>query len=352
MTHSLTKPKWVLFAVLALLIAGSNAALYRFPFMQPVPQGAVIGSLLDLLVVIPLLTYLFIIRNRYSLTYLVPVILAGYGFARFLIPAQQMEAFSFIPWLLIACEALVLLTEIFILILFIMKLSRIIGDYKVNTDFPFFFPKANAAFEKHVPSNRMMEILFTEISIFYYAFFNWRKKAPQHAGVYFTAHRQTSVIALNIMLIHAIVLETAGFHFLLHSFSPVLSWVLLILNSYGVLFILADLQAIRLTPYRLTDQSLYLQAGISKRVTIPLHLIKEIRDNDFPEKLTKEQEKTVLDLSLPDFTKAKPAIKIVLKEAVAAELMYGFKKQSDVILLNADEVRSFIEDVSAKINRP
>ncbi|MDR0136520.1 hypothetical protein RFW18_02085 [Metabacillus idriensis] len=351
MTHSLAKPKWGLFAALVLLIAGSNAAIYRFPFMQPVPQGAALGSLLDFLIVIPLLTYLFILRKRYSLTYLVPVILAGYGFARFLIPAQQMEAFSFIPWLLFACEALVLLAEIFILILFFKKLPRIIGDYKMNTNHPFFFPKAKAAFEKHLPSNRLMDIVFTEISIFYYAFFNWRKKAPQHGGVYFTAHHQTSVIALNIMLIHAIALETAGFHFLLHSFSPLLSWVLLILNSYGVLFILADLQAIRLTPYTLTEDSLYLQAGITKRVTIPLHLIKEIRDNDLPEKLTGDQEKTVLDLSLPDFIKEKPAIKIVLTEAVTAELMYGFKKKADVILLNADEARRFMSDVSAKINR-
>jgi hypothetical protein len=62
---------------------------------------------------------------------------------------------------------------------------------------------------------------------------------------------------------------------------------------YGVLFILADLQAIRLTLYRLTDTSLYLQAGIYKSVTIPLHLINKIKDNDFPEKLTKIQKRTV-----------------------------------------------------------
>ncbi|UAL53382.1 MULTISPECIES: hypothetical protein [Metabacillus] len=40
MTYSLTKPKWGLFTILVLLIAGSNAAIYRFPFMQPVPAGA------------------------------------------------------------------------------------------------------------------------------------------------------------------------------------------------------------------------------------------------------------------------------------------------------------------------
>ncbi|MGM0920660.1 MAG: hypothetical protein ACQEWW_05465 [Bacillota bacterium] len=95
---------------------------------------------------------------------------------------------------------------------------------------------------------------------------------------------------------------------------------------YGVLFILADLQAIRLTPYRLADTSLYLQAGISKSVTISLHLINKIKDNDFPEKSTKIQERTVLDLSLQEFIKEKPAIQIVLKEAVTVDYMYGFKK--------------------------
>jgi hypothetical protein len=56
-------------------------------------------------------------------------------------------------------------------------------------------------------------------------------------------------------------------------------------------------------------------------------------------------------LSLPEFIKEKPAIQIVLKETVTVDYMYGIKKNANVILLNADEPRQFMSDVSAKINR-
>jgi hypothetical protein len=147
------------------------------------------------------------------------------------------------------------------------------------------------------------------------------------------------------MLIHAIVLETAAIHFFLHSFSPVLSWVLLILNLYGVLFLLADMQAIRLCPYHLSDDTLHLHAGISKKISIPLALIRDAGLSDLPEKQPKEQERQILDLSLQDLVKEKPAVKISLKEPVSADLLYGFKKEVTIVLLNADEAESFIREI-------
>lgn len=98
-------------------------------------------------------------------------------------------------------------------------------------------------------------------------------------------------------------------------------------------------------PYHLSDDTLYLQAGISRKISIPLALISDAGLNDLPEKRPKEQERQILDLSLQDLVKEKPAVKISLKEPVSADLLYGFKKEVTIVLLNADEAESFIREI-------
>lgn len=56
MNEALIKPiKWIPFLALSLLVIGSNVVLYQTPFFQPVPDAVVIGSMIDFLLVIPLL---------------------------------------------------------------------------------------------------------------------------------------------------------------------------------------------------------------------------------------------------------------------------------------------------------
>lgn len=345
MNQTLTKPKWGLYLFLVVLILASNAALYRLPIMQPVPDGALIGSLLDFLVVIPLLTYFFILRKRYSLTYIGPVVLAGFLFAHFMLPEEQLAAHPLLPAAVLAFESIFIAAELFLLFLVLRKIPLIRRDYLSASGLPYFHMKAESAVCNHISRNKLMDVFLTEASLFYYALLSWKKKAPVQSGTFFSSHHKTNAVATSIMLIHAIVLETAAIHFFLHSFSPVLSWVLLILNLYGVLFLLADMQAIRLCPYHLSDDTLHLQAGISKKISIPLELIRDAGLNDLPEKRPKEQERQILDLSLQDLVKEKPAVKISLKEPVSADLLYGFKKEVTIVLLNADEAESFIREI-------
>ena len=63
---------------LVSLIMLSNYLLYALPIVPAAPKEVVLGSLLDCMFVIPIITYFFIIRKRYSLTYIVPVVIAGY----------------------------------------------------------------------------------------------------------------------------------------------------------------------------------------------------------------------------------------------------------------------------------
>ena len=67
---------------LVSLIMLSNYLLYALPIVPVAPKEVVLGSLLDCMFVIPIITYFFIIRKRYSLTYIVPVVIAGYIFCK------------------------------------------------------------------------------------------------------------------------------------------------------------------------------------------------------------------------------------------------------------------------------
>ncbi|MFS0634753.1 hypothetical protein AB1K84_02515 [Mesobacillus foraminis] len=63
------------------LILLSNYPLYHTQFYNPIPKGAVLGSLFDFIIIIPLLTYFIIIRKRYSLKYLGAIIFVGFASA-------------------------------------------------------------------------------------------------------------------------------------------------------------------------------------------------------------------------------------------------------------------------------
>ena len=78
------------------------------------------------------------------------------------------------------------------------------------------------AVEKVVTKNILIRVLMSEFLMIYYAFFTWKKKAPNHEGVV-TMHKKTSAVAFHMMMIHAILIETIGLHWWLHDKSLVLS---------------------------------------------------------------------------------------------------------------------------------
>ena len=96
-----------------------------------------------------------------------------------------------------------------------------------------------------------------------------------------------------MMLIHALVLESVGFHFLLHSWNLTVSIILLLFNIYTLIFILAEIQVIRLCPFMITNRHLYLQVGIMQQLTVPIEEIKSIHHYQGPEKLSKDEKKDI-----------------------------------------------------------
>ncbi|MBV7505260.1 hypothetical protein KW850_08325 [Bacillus sp. sid0103] len=347
---SLSKNKYLWFSNILTLVVGSNLLIYRLESLGPLPTGMALGTLFDCIITIPILVYFFILRKRYSLKYILPVMIAGYGAAVLIIPHGLLSAYSFVKYILFAGEGAFFLLELYVVFKLMATLPKIIRSYRTNeADIPAFPYRMKQAWKQHLKPSRVQEIFFTDMTMYYYSLFSWRKKPMLPDERMYTCHKKTGTITLYVMLIHALVLESVGFHFLLHSWSPLISIIVLVLNVITLLFFLAEIQAIRHCPIIITDSYLYLQIGIGKQLLVPLEEIKSIHPYNGPEKLKKEESKQIFDAVLADFFKEKPTFEVEFYHPVEAWFMYGFKKKVTKAHLRLDEPQKFYHALTAKI---
>lgn len=339
------KGVWIGLVSLIMLL---NYLLYALPIVPVAPKEVVLGSLLDCMFVIPIITYFFIIRKRYSLTYIVPVVIAGYIFARFIIPSDYLQDFSYVSYIIVAGEIAFVCLELFLLYKIVRKLPTIIKKYKeYKSEYSSFSYAIDAAFDATMKRNKLIDIIVTECKLIYYAFLSWREKVPEGEYVY-SYHKKTGAIGVYIMIIHAILIESIGFHYLLHQWNPVIAWILLILNVYAMIYFIAEIQAMRKNPLIVTEEQVIIQIGLGKKIVIPFTQIDNIAFYK-DELLTAKEGKQVLDATVMEFIKEPATFEITLKEPVKAQLLYGFSKTVSRVHLNVDEERKFYDAVKEKL---
>jgi membrane protein YdbS with pleckstrin-like domain len=346
-----SNPKWAIYLVIIFMILGANYMIYNFSFFQPFDEKIVIASLIDCILVIPVLTYFFIIRNKYSIKTIGIPLLAGYAAAYYIIPQEYLQSFHKLTWIIIAIEGLILTFELFLLYKILKYFPKLMKEFNNRSLEGYnFIENMNVALKSIFPNSFIEKIWTTESSIYYYSLFSFRKKINTHIiWEQFSYHKKTGVIALNLMLIHAIVIETIGIHYLLHKINPIISYITLFLNVYTVLLFIAEIQAIRLTPIQIINEKLVIQIGIMKRITIPLKNISKIEYYNGPEKFSKKELEHIFDARVNDFIQEKPKFDIYLKETSTANLLYGFTKKVNRIVLSVDEPERFYQTLSQSL---
>lgn len=351
MVYQNGKARWGIYFIFLLLILTANYTIYHQPIFFPFDEKIVIASLIDFILVVPIMTYLLIIRKRYSLKLLGAPVLGGYAAAKLIIPHELLSSYSQVTWFIIAVELVIVAVEFYILYKIVTKLPILIKEFKKRSMEGLYFSENIRIIIDSIMKNSLMNrVMSTEAAIYYYSLFSYRKKSNNQANVYtFTYHFKTSSIALNIMLIHAIAIETIGIHYFLHQVNPILSYVLLFLNVYTVLLFLAEIQAIRLSPIQLNSEKLVLQIGLMKRITIPIDKIAQFSYYTGPETLSSTDLKHTFDARVNDFITEKPMFEINLTESHTANLLYGFTKKVDRIVLTVDEPERFYQTLSKLI---
>lgn len=331
--------------VFGLLILCSNYLLYRthtgVNLITTEVNGVVIGSLIDLAILAPLAFMLT--HDRFSLKKFIIYAAIGCMAARFIIPMEFLQPFVMFTWVGFAVEGLIVLIEIIIVLSIFVYLPKIIALVR-ESSLPtvFSFPEA---IKRYIRSNKIVQILSSELLMFYYALGTWRQKEQQ--GI--TLYKNTSYIAMQLMIIHAIILETIGIHWWLHDVSPIVSIILLCFNIYSVFFFIGDMQAMRLTPIVFEENELYISAGLMKQVKIPYELIEEIVTDQ--QVLAQKLKKDTLQFIVRDFEALEPQIILRMKEPVTATYYLGVEKKYTKIAIRVDQPDRFLQMMGLKVNR-
>lgn len=321
--------------ILLLLVIGSNIAIYNTTLyntfnIEQNPQ-VVIGSLLDLIVVAPILAIIYL--KKYSWKTAVGLIATGCIVARFVIPSTLLNPYKYITTVGIAVELLIILFELMLITLLLVYLPKIVLQVKASTaPMVFSFPHALDNFSK----NPIIKVLSSEMLVFYYAFASWRKQQP--SGI--TLYKNTSYFSFNIMLIHAIVLESLGFHWWLHSKAPIVSIILLIINVYGVIFLIADMRAMKLNPIQIQHTGFYISLGLFRRTYIDYRDIEEVILN-----AEVKQFKECAEFIAQDFITAPPQMVLKMKQPQQVDMLYGLKKYCEYVAISCDDATQLLAKI-------
>ncbi|KGR74586.1 hypothetical protein [Ureibacillus sinduriensis] len=338
----LQKSGQTIWLVLMFVVLGSNMMLYHTAFGNDLLKGetnaVVIGSLIDLVIVAPLLFFLW--KKQKSIKGFVLLTATGLIVARFLIPMEYLEPYAAVTWVGFALEAGVVFLELLLIVTLFKYLPKIV-EMTRESKLPTIFGFSNAV-DHFVKKHPLIHIICSEMLMFYYTFWSWRKKPNQYEHS-ITLHKNSSYIAFQIMLIHAILIETIGIHWWLHDKSVVLSLVLLFFNIYSVLFILADIQAVRLNPVHVDDNKLYLSLGLIKRMEIGWDEIEDILTDK--EILKQKRTKDIIEFIARDFEEPIPDVILKLKKSKEATLIMGIKKPYQQVAIKFDHYQLFMNAV-------
>lgn len=333
------KSIWLIFLV---LIIGTNFAIYNtylFTLIDiPKKPEVVIGTLLDLFIVVPLLICLII--KKFSLKVIVFTIATVSIFATLTIPQSLLHPYKVITNAGIFIEIAIITFELVMIIVFLTALPKYLKVIR-NDSQPRLFAFYNTVKKK--TKNPIIHIFASELILVYYALFSWTKKPTQGISMY----KNSSYVAFQVMMIHAIILESIGLHWWLHSKVPVISIILLLINVYGVFFILADLQAMRLNPIQFTEKGMYISFGLIKRAYIQYKDIEDVITKK--ELLEVKKRKGCVEFICRDFEEVFPQVLIKMKSTQKVDFMYGIKKNYKFVSIKCDDPTKLITQIESKI---
>ncbi len=279
----------------------------------------------DLTISLPLLWWLFAVRpSRAGAVTLIPLFLAGVSMAAKIIPPSQH---AFVDQLRYIAAPLDLLT----IALVARRVARIRG---LGGDDPL--DRIERACAELFGGGRAARVVAFEIATLYYAFFGWRKRAPEG----FTVHQRSGWPAIAGVFVFLIGIESVAAHLIVQLWSVKAAWIVTALDVYGVLWLLGDYQALRLRPTRIGGDTLVVNYGMRWRITIPLAAIASI------DPVLNEDEwkrKNVLKVAMLD----DPCLIIRLKTPHTAHGLAGMTRTIDAVAMLADDDSGFAEALRA-----
>lgn len=296
------------FSWFSLAVVAIWTVLLRGSFYGEHPSLAAAGVAIDLAITLPLVWYLVAVRRaKASPTSLIPMVISG------LIAAHVMTPGDPPPVLL----ALVGVAELAIATMVVIRVRRAIRSSGGAAD-PL--ERIEGFASEIVPVPRAAKMMASEIGIFWYALFSWKKAPPKGEGVMRWA-KVEDWTGVMIGFLVVIIAETIGLHLWLMTKWPNAVWLLTLSDLYAIVWLIADARALSLSAVRRTDSALEIRFGIRWRAEVPLEEIESM------ERIESEETEVDLKLALVE----EPDTIVTFRRPITFEGPYGFTKQVKTI---------------------
>jgi len=289
---------------------------------------------LDCVLILPILCIALSGRKLIdSWMMLPPLMLVGYLVSKMLLNAYGWAEVKFLAYIIFPLELLFVYYSIRRMLLGIQvyKTERQAGKpvydsmlYAIETEHPL---KSGAAYLVH------------ELSMYYYAFFAWKKRgstAPSKIPV-FTYHKDSSIPALLIFLGFVLTAEGFAVHLLVMQWSEAAAWVLTAGNVYIMILFSADYRAMIMNPVTLEDGIIKIRYGLRGYLDIRVDNLESIKTSSTMEVPGIEKKASVI------LGVGSQNVRLECLEPVKTVLMFGKKKSAKIIYLALDEPASLQE---------
>ncbi|KAA0546671.1 hypothetical protein FZW96_15685 [Bacillus sp. BGMRC 2118] len=345
------KKRVSLFVIIVAIILISNYLVMNIAAYQPVTIHLALATLLDLTIILPLAFYVIILRKRHSVFYIIPAVLIGFWIAYFFIPNYIFEQFKIIMFVIYGIELLFILLEFFILIKTLKKFPQFKMKFnELEASYPQFQLKLRKSLES-VFSSKLANIVSTDISVFYFGLFSWKRRGEITGNHIFSYHKNTGYLAFVIMLAHALIIEMIGVHFLIAQKSVVWAWVFTSFDLITAVFLVADYRASMRSPITVTHDHLNIVIGVRRSIEVPISGIKSIKKTTTTPKIRKS-EKNSFYATLPQLIEDDdPVFEISLNYPIQAIYMYGMKKDIEKIYITVDRNEDFYQYIVNSMER-
>ncbi|TQI71287.1 hypothetical protein JM79_2215 [Gramella sp. Hel_I_59] len=286
------------------------------------------GITFDLLLTVPFIYFLLIRKTNIPKTTVVPFLILGIVISSIILPSENQYYLNlFKTWVLP-------IVEISILSFVIYNVRKGIKHYNLNKteSFDFFTTLKNTCYEI-LPKGFVIPVV-TEIAVFYYGFIYWKKRDLKENE--FSYHKESGTIALMIVIIFLVAIETAVIHILLAKWSNTAAWILTFLSIYTGIQIFGFLKSMFKRPISIENNKLFLRYGIMKEATINIEDIESIEVSSKDVELNKETR----NLSLLGELESHNLI-IRLKKENTLIGLYGMKRKFKNLTFHVDDKIKF-----------
>ncbi|MBN9656170.1 hypothetical protein J0K78_17975 [Halobacillus sp. GSS1] len=343
-THPKSFYGGVLFLAVLLL---SNFFIQKMEITGQVPPLIVWATVFDIMIVLPVVLFLFVLRRKPTLSLLAPLWLLGAGFIHWVVPAYAKEHLQYMNVSIILVEAGFILLELFLLVVFIKKLNIWKQHFQASIHtYPHVLSRIHTATQQTFGGfpklERLIGVIATDAAVIRYAFFPHLDHKPAGAQT-FSYHKNSEYFGVFLMLVHAMLIEIIAVHVMLMQYSHTIAWIATVLDLYALVFLIADYQAIRKNPLVIQRNHLHIQKGLRFHMTVPLEKVSAVR---WYEGETMPVERHSFSLMLAGLEKMPPQLEIRLSEEVEGYRLFGFKCKVTKIFLSVDEPERLIQTLN------